>query len=104
MAGGPAQGPHLAAKRDPLWWSSSAVVGDQFIAKFGWSRPAALGLVREIGVLTALGREPRVPFLPEVVAGPPTANDQGTELPAANALPADPRAADQDQRRQPGAH
>lgn len=61
-------GPHPAAKRDPLWWSSSAVVGEQFIAKFAWSRPAALRLVREIGVLTALGREPRVPFLPEVVA------------------------------------
>jgi hypothetical protein len=36
--------------------------------KFAWSRPAALRLAREIGVLTALTREPRVPYLPEVVA------------------------------------
>ena len=56
------------AKADPLWWSSSTVVGEQFIVKFAWSRPAALRLVREIGVLTALAREPKVPFLPEVVA------------------------------------
>ncbi len=60
--------PDPAAKGDPLWWSSSAVVGERFIAKFAWSRPAALRLAREIGVLTALAREPRVPFLPEVVA------------------------------------
>jgi aminoglycoside phosphotransferase (APT) family kinase protein len=60
--------PDPAAKGDPLWWSSSAVVGERFVVKFAWSRPAALRLVREIGVLTALAREPRVPFLPEVVA------------------------------------
>jgi aminoglycoside phosphotransferase (APT) family kinase protein len=60
--------PDPAAKGDPLWWSSSTVVGERFIVKFAWSRPAALRLVREIGVLTALGREPKVPFLPEVVA------------------------------------
>jgi aminoglycoside phosphotransferase (APT) family kinase protein len=60
--------PDPAAKRDEQWWSSSAVVDERFIAKFAWSRPAALRLVREIGVLTALTREPSVPFLPEVVA------------------------------------
>ena len=60
--------PDPAANADPLWWSSSAVVGERFIAKFAWSRPAALRLAREIGVLTALAREPEVPFLPEVVA------------------------------------
>lgn len=60
--------PDPAAKRDPLWWSSSTVVGERFIVKFAWSRPAALRLVHEIGVLTALGREPAVPYLPEVVA------------------------------------
>jgi len=60
--------PDPAAKADPLWWSSSAVVGERFIAKFAWSRPAALRVMREIGVLTALAREPEVPFLPEVVA------------------------------------
>jgi aminoglycoside phosphotransferase (APT) family kinase protein len=43
-------------------------VGDGFFVKFAWSRPAALRLAREIGVLAALAREPQVPFLPEVVA------------------------------------
>jgi hypothetical protein len=60
--------PDPAVKGDPLWWSSSAVVGERFIVKFAWSRPAALRLAHEIGVLTALVREPRIPFLPEVVA------------------------------------
>jgi aminoglycoside phosphotransferase (APT) family kinase protein len=60
--------PDSAAKGDPLWWSSSTVVGGRFLVKFAWSRPAALRLACEIGVLTALGREPKVPFLPEVVA------------------------------------
>jgi aminoglycoside phosphotransferase (APT) family kinase protein len=60
--------PDPAAKRDPLWWSSSTVVGERFIVKFAWSCPGALRLAREIGVLTALAREPKVPFLPEVVA------------------------------------
>src|SRR5215472_13783635 len=57
-----------AAKRDPVWWSSSAGIGQGFVAKFAWSRPAALRVAREIGILTALAREPKVPFLPEVVA------------------------------------
>ena len=60
--------PDPAVKGDPLWWSSSAVAGERFIVKFAWSRPAAVRLAHEIGVLTALAREPRVPFLPEVVA------------------------------------
>jgi aminoglycoside phosphotransferase (APT) family kinase protein len=60
--------PDPAAKADPLWWSSSAAVGESFIAKFAWSRPAALRLAKEIGVLTVLAREPKVPYLPEVVA------------------------------------
>ena len=60
--------PDPAVKGDPLWWSSSTVADERFIVKFAWSRPAALRLAHEIGVLTALGREPRVPFLPEVVA------------------------------------
>ena len=60
--------PDPAIKGDPLWWSSSAVAGERFIVKFAWSRPAALRLAHEIGVLAALAREPRVPFLPEVVA------------------------------------
>jgi len=36
--------------------------------KFAWSRPAALQVAHEIAVLDALGREPAVPYLPEVVA------------------------------------
>ncbi|WP_068921755.1 phosphotransferase family protein [Planobispora rosea] len=57
-----------AGEKEPLWQSSSAIVGERFVAKFAWSRPAALRLAREIGILTALSRQPRVPFLPEVVA------------------------------------
>lgn len=53
---------------DPLWWSASAVVGERFVAKFAWSRPAALRLAHEIAVLAALGTEPAVPYLPDVVA------------------------------------
>jgi aminoglycoside phosphotransferase (APT) family kinase protein len=58
----------VIGKDDPLWWSASAVVGDRFVAKFAWSRPAALRLAHEIAILAALGREPAVPFLPDVVA------------------------------------
>ena len=32
---------------DPLWWSATAVVGERFVAKFAWSRPAALRLAHE---------------------------------------------------------
>jgi hypothetical protein len=39
--------PDPVAQRDPLWWSAGTVVGGRFIAKFAWSRPAALRLVRE---------------------------------------------------------
>ena len=60
--------PDPAAKADPLWWSSSAALGDLFVGKFAWSRPAALRLANEIGVLTALAAAPTVPYLPEVVA------------------------------------
>jgi aminoglycoside phosphotransferase (APT) family kinase protein len=57
-----------AAGDDPVWHSSTAVIGERFFAKFAWSRPAARLLAHEIGVLIALAREPAVPFLPEVVA------------------------------------
>jgi aminoglycoside phosphotransferase (APT) family kinase protein len=60
--------PGSAGKQDPLWHSGCVPVGDRFFVKFAWSRPAALRLAREIGVLPALAREPKVPFLPEVVA------------------------------------
>lgn len=68
LSGCPVTVPDLACEGDPVWWSATAVVGDRFIAKFAWSRPAALRVAREIGVLTTLAREPRVSFLPEVVA------------------------------------
>jgi aminoglycoside phosphotransferase (APT) family kinase protein len=70
LSGGPltVPVPDPAVKGDPLWWSSSAGAGERFIVKFAWSRPAALRLAHEIGVLTALTPEPRLPFLPEVVA------------------------------------
>ena len=61
-------GSRPAGKQDPLWHSGCVPAGDRFFVKFAWSRPAVLRLAREIGVLAALGREPKVPFLPEVVA------------------------------------
>ena len=60
--------PGPAGKQDPVFQSGSVPAGERFIVKFAWSRPAALRLAREIGVLTALACEPKVPFLPEVVA------------------------------------
>jgi aminoglycoside phosphotransferase (APT) family kinase protein len=60
--------PDPVAQVDPEYWRSSAVLGGRFIAKFAWSHPAAIRLAHEIGTLTALTREPSVPFLPEVVA------------------------------------
>jgi aminoglycoside phosphotransferase (APT) family kinase protein len=60
--------PGPAGKQDSQWHSGSVPVGDQFFVKFAWSRPAALQLAHEIGVLAALARQPAVPFLPEVVA------------------------------------
>ncbi|MGZ0152743.1 phosphotransferase family protein [Kribbella sp. WER1] len=58
----------LVNKDEPLWWSSSAVLGGRYVAKFAWSRPAALRLAHEVAVLNALSREPAVPYLPKVVA------------------------------------
>ena len=68
LSGYPLTVPGPAGKQDPLWHSGCVPVGDRFFVKFAWSRPAALRLAREIGVLAALAREPKVPFLPEVVA------------------------------------
>ncbi|TCC39302.1 phosphotransferase family protein [Kribbella sindirgiensis] len=56
------------AEEDPRWWAASAMVGEQYVAKFAWSRPAALRVAHEIDVLAALADEPGVPFLPKVVA------------------------------------
>ena len=68
LAGYPVTLPGPAGKQDPLWHSGCVPAGDRFFVKFAWSRPAALRLAREIAVLAALAREPKVPFLPEVVA------------------------------------
>jgi len=51
---------------DPRWWASSAFIGTEFVAKFAWSRPAAVQVRRELAALVAL--PPVVPYLPEVVA------------------------------------
>lgn len=68
LTGLPITMPGLVAKEDPTWWSSSAVIGERFVAKFAWSRPAALRVAHEIEILRVLASEPRVPYLPEVVA------------------------------------
>ena len=68
LSGYPVTVPGPAGKQDPQWHSGSEPLGDRFIVKFAWSRPAALQLAHEIAVLAALAREPAVPFLPEVVA------------------------------------
>jgi aminoglycoside phosphotransferase len=60
--------PGPAGKQDPVYHAGSSPLGELFIVKFAWSRPAAFGLAREIAVLAELAREPKVPFLPEVVA------------------------------------
>ena len=68
LSGYPVAVPGPAGKQDPLWHSGCVPVGDRVFVKFAWSRPAALRLAREIGVLAALAGEPKVPFLPEVLA------------------------------------
>ena len=60
--------PEPAGDGDPQYHKSSVAIGDLFVVKFAWSRPAALRLAREIGVLTTLSAGPAVPFLPEVAA------------------------------------
>lgn len=52
--------------QEPTWWSSSAVLGEEFVAKFAWSRPAARRIGHEGAVLTALAGS-GVPFLPAIV-------------------------------------
>jgi hypothetical protein len=68
LSGYPVTVPGPAGKQDPQWHSGGEPLGDQFFVKFTWSRPAALQLAHEIAVLTAIAREPAVPFLPEVIA------------------------------------
>ena len=68
LSGYPVTVPGPVGKQEPAFHAGSSPLGERFFVKFAWSRPAALRLAREIGVLTALAREPAVPFLPEVVA------------------------------------
>lgn len=68
LSGLPIVARELVNKDEPMWWSSSAVLGGQYVVKFAWSRPAALRLAHEVAVLDALSREPAIPFLPKVVA------------------------------------
>jgi aminoglycoside phosphotransferase (APT) family kinase protein len=68
LSGYPLTVPGPTAKEDPVWQSGATIVDERFVVKFAWSRPAALRLAREAGILTALAEEPAVPFLPEVVA------------------------------------
>src|SRR5579875_2650093 len=52
----------------PTFHGASAPLGGDFFVKFAWSRPAAVRLAHQIGVLRALAAGPVAPFLPEVVA------------------------------------
>jgi aminoglycoside phosphotransferase (APT) family kinase protein len=65
LTGYPIVIPGDVGQSDPYWHASSAFLGEEFVAKFAWSRPAALRVRHEIGVLAALA--PVVPYLPEVV-------------------------------------
>jgi aminoglycoside phosphotransferase (APT) family kinase protein len=56
----------VPAGQEPNWWSSSAVLGEEFVAKFAWSEPAARRIVHEGAVLAAL-TEATVPFIPTIV-------------------------------------
>src|SRR6202012_5393333 len=47
---------------------SSAALGDDFVVKFAWSKPAADRVRHQITVLDVLACDPVVPYVPEVVA------------------------------------
>jgi aminoglycoside phosphotransferase (APT) family kinase protein len=68
LSGLPVSLPDLTGRDDPVYQLASAGLGEDFFVKFAWSEPAARFIARQISVLEALGREPAVPFLPEVVA------------------------------------
>ena len=68
LSGLPIDIPDLTDQDDPVWQTSSAALGEDFFVKFAWSEPAARFVLHQIEVLEALGHEPAVPFLPEVVA------------------------------------
>ena len=68
LSGLPIDIPDLTGRDDPVWQSSSAALGEDFVVKFAWSEAAARFVLHQIRVLEALAREPAVPFLPEVIA------------------------------------
>ena len=72
LGGYPVTVPRPAGKQDPLWHSGCVPAGDRFFVKFAWSRPAALRLAREIAVLAALAREPKVRSCPRWSPAAPT--------------------------------
>jgi hypothetical protein len=82
LSGGPVTVPvpDPAVKGDPLWWSSSTVAGERFIVKFAWSRPAALRLAHEIGVLTALARECSASTPKHHLTNPAAQREVGSQL------------------------
>lgn len=68
LSGLPVRLPDLNGREDPLYQSASAALGEDFFVKFAWSEHAARFVRHQISVLETLGREPAIPFLPEVVA------------------------------------
>lgn len=52
LSGYPVTVPGPVGKQNPFYHGGSEPLGDRFIVKFAWSRPAALRLAKEIGVLT----------------------------------------------------
>lgn len=57
-----------APSSNPLWWSASAVVGNQFVVKYAWSEVRAVRLWREGVLLDRLSAQsPGLP-VPELVA------------------------------------
>ncbi|MBA3264825.1 MAG: aminoglycoside phosphotransferase family protein [Nocardioidaceae bacterium] len=55
-------------RADPRWHSATAVIDDAFVAKFAWSRVAAVRIHREGEILVALRSAAPHLRLPEVVA------------------------------------
>jgi aminoglycoside phosphotransferase (APT) family kinase protein len=86
LAGLPVTIPDVSGQDDPRFHTSSAALGDEFIVKFAWSKPAASRVRHQITVLDLLARDPAVPYLPEVIAAgtdPPllvTRRVRGTSL------------------------
>lgn len=68
LAGYPVMLSGQVGGQTPTFHGASAPLGEDFFVKFAWSRPAALRLAHQIGILRALAAGPVAAFLPEVVA------------------------------------